>query len=311
MRALGIYSGMIVPVRLGDRTLGAMTLVTAESGRMLDEFDLQLAQQVAARAAVAIENSRLYGERSAVAHTLQRSLLPERLPRIPGYELATIYAPALQSNEVGGDFYDAWAVGDGWMIVIGDVTGKGVKAAALTALVRYTLRAASEYELSPARLLGHVDRALKKQRTLSICTALCLRLEGDRATLSVGGHPLPLHVSSGGVKQIGIGGPLLGGFSEVHWDDHGFALEQGSTLVTYTDGVTDALGQDGSRYGFARLCATLERCAERGADPVVRSLALALDEFQAGEHADDTAVLALHRRSDPAAPPARYGAPPT
>ena len=171
LQMVGFRSGMIVPIRLGGRTLGAMTLVAAESDRVLDRFDMQLAELLAARTAVAIENSRLYSERSAVAHTLQQSLLPDELPEIPGYELATIYVPALQNSEVGGDFYDAWEVNDGWMLVIGDVTGKGVKAASVTSLVRHTLRAASEFESSPALLLAHVDRALKKQRTLSICTA--------------------------------------------------------------------------------------------------------------------------------------------
>ncbi|HEX4011748.1 MAG TPA: SpoIIE family protein phosphatase [Solirubrobacteraceae bacterium] len=299
LQELGFRSGMIVPVRLGDRTLGAMTLVSAESGRVLDEFDLRLAEQVAARAAVAIENSRLYSERSAVAHTLQQSLLPERLPQIPGYELATIYAPAVQSTEVGGDFYDAWAIDGAWMIVIGDVTGKGVQAAALTSLVRHSLRAASEFESRPARLLAHVDRALKKQHTLSICTALCLRLQADRVTMAVGGHPLPLALTAQGVRQIGASGPLLGGFPEVEWEDLVFEIEPGTTLVTYTDGITDAVGEDGSRYGLPRLGRTLAQCTERDADQVVGRLSHALDEFQAGGgHADDIALLALHRRPD-------------
>jgi len=299
---LGFRSGMIVPMRLGDRVLGVMTLVGAESGRVLDAFDLRLAQQVAARAAVAIENSRLYSERSAVAHTLQQSLLPERLPQIPGYELATIYAPALQSTEVGGDFYDAWAVDGAWMIVIGDVTGKGVQAAALTSLVRHSLRAASEFESRPARLLAHVDRALKKQHTLSICTALCLRLQADRVTMAVGGHPLPLALTPDGVRQVGASGPLLGGFPDVEWDDLAFAIEPGTTLVTYTDGITDAVGADGSRYGLARLCRALEQCTELAAEPVVARLDHAVEEFRAGDgRADDIAVLALHRsgRHDP------------
>ncbi len=297
LKTVGFRSGMIVPIRLGGRTLGAMTLVAAESGRVLDRFDMQLAEQLAARAAVAIENSRLYSERSAVAHTLQQSLLPDALPEIPGYELATIYVPALQSSEVGGDFYDAWEVNDGWMLVIGDVTGKGVKAASVTSLVRHTLRAASEFESSPALLLAHVDRALKKQRTLSICTALCLRLEGGRAALAVGGHPLPLQLDDDGVTQIGVSGPLLGGFAEVSWDELTFGLHPGSTLLTYTDGVTDALGADGSRFGLARLRDTLSQCRGSGAPAVANRVAGALDEFQSGGRADDTAVLALHRRA--------------
>jgi hypothetical protein len=187
LHALGFRSVLIVPMRLRDRTLGALTLVSSESGRVLDEFDLAFAEQIAARATVAIENSRLYSERSTIARTLQQSLLPERLPEIPGYELASIYLPALETSFVGGDFYDVWSVGEDWMIVIGDVTGKGIDAAALTALVRHTVRTASEFESSPAALLAFVDRTLKKRPPLSVCTSLCLRVHDDTVTLAAGG----------------------------------------------------------------------------------------------------------------------------
>ncbi len=140
VRAVGLHSGLVVAMRIGDRTLGALTLVTSESRRSLDEFDLQLAEQVAARAAVAIENSRLYSQRSSIARTLQQSLLPEQLPEVPGFELASVYLPAMEGSMVGGDFYDVWSLGESWMVIIGDVTGKGVEAAALTALVRHTMR---------------------------------------------------------------------------------------------------------------------------------------------------------------------------
>ena len=257
LRAVGMRSVAIVPMSVGNRILGAMTLVNAESGRVLDDSDLTLAQQVADRAAVAIENARLYSERSSIAHTLQQSLLPEQLPQIPGFELASVYIPAFESTEVGGDFYDVWELEDGWMLVIGDVTGKGIEAAALTSLVRHTLRVASEFESSPAELLARVDSILKKQRARSICTALCMRLSEDRALLSAGGHPLPLHVNSRGVNRVGEHGPLLGGFSDVSWHDTTVELEPDSILVAYTDGVTDAIGADGTRYGLQRLCDTL------------------------------------------------------
>src|SRR5207237_3090081 len=143
LRAVGLRSAAVVPMRVGNRILGAMTLVSAESGRVLDEFDLKLAEQVADRAAVAIENSRLYSERSLIAHTLQQSLLPEQLPEIPGFELGSVYIPAVRSSDVGGDFYDVWPVEDGWLMMIGDVTGKGVEAATLTSLVRHTMLVAS------------------------------------------------------------------------------------------------------------------------------------------------------------------------
>ena len=204
-------------------------------------------------------------------------------------------SPALEGSEVGGDFYDVWEVDDSWLMVIGDVTGKGIEAAALTALVRHTLRAASEFESSPAELLAHVDRALKKQPALSICTALCLRLQGDHVTLAVGGHPLPLYLGADGVGPIGDTGPLLGGFSDVHWHALTMQMQPGDTLVAYTDGVTDAVGANGSRYGQARLRATLLQCRESSATGVADTLTRALDAFQTGGHADDTAVLVLHR----------------
>jgi PAS domain S-box-containing protein len=296
LREVGLRSAAVVPMSIGNRILGAMTLVNAESGRVLDEADLKLAEQVADRAAVAIENARLYSERSSIAHTLQQSLLPEQLPQIPGFELASVYIPAFESTEVGGDFYDVWELEDGWMLIIGDVTGKGIEAAALTSLVRHTMRAASEFESSPAELLARVDSILKKQRARSICTALCMRLFDDRALLAAGGHPLPLHVSSRGVSRVGEHGPLLGGFSDVSWQDTTVELEPDSILVAYTDGVTDAIGADGTRYGLQRLCDTLAQFRGRSATAVIEGLTVALGEFQVGSHADDTAALVLRRR---------------
>ncbi|HEX3688822.1 MAG TPA: SpoIIE family protein phosphatase [Solirubrobacteraceae bacterium] len=295
LRAVGMRSLAIVPMTIAKRRLGAMTFVNGDSGRALDRFDLALAEQVAGRAAVAIENARLYGERSAIAHTLQQSLLPEQLPRLEGYELASVYIPAFESTDVGGDFYDVWRVADGWMIVIGDVTGKGVKAAALTSLVRHTMRTASEFESSPARLLARVDNTLQGQPTRSVCTALCMRLELDRATLAVGGHPLPVALTRDGVTELGEYGPLLGGFANASWSDSAVDIEPDSAIVMYTDGVTDAMGDDGTRYGSDRLHEMLGSCRGRPAADVITSLATALEVFQSGTHADDTAALALRR----------------
>jgi PAS domain S-box-containing protein len=295
LRALGFRSVLIVPMRIGDRILGAMTLVSAESGRLLDELDLELAEQIAARASVAIENSRLYSERSSIARTLQQSLLPDRLPEIPGYELASVYLPAVQTSMVGGDFYDVWPVGEDWMLLVGDVTGKGIDAAALTALVRHTVRSAAEFESSPARLLAFVDGTLRRRPTLSVCTALCLRLRGDRATLAVGGHPLPLYMAAGSVTELGRHGPLLGGFEGVQWEDHSLQLDLDSTLLAYTDGFTDARDEHGERFGLRRLRETLGAQGARPAVEVVDGLTRRLDEFQVGAHADDTAALVLRR----------------
>jgi PAS domain S-box-containing protein len=295
LRAVGFHSALIVPMRLGERILGAMTLVGAESGRALDRFDLELSEQVAARAAVAIENSRLYSARSSIARTLQQSLLPEQLPQITGYELASIYLPGVETSIVGGDFYDVWAVRDSWLIVIGDVTGKGIDAAALTALVRHTVRTASEFDASPSALLEFVDRTLKKRPVLSVCTAMCVRLQGDRATLAVGGHPLPLHVSTEGVRELGEHGPLLGAFADACWREHEVHLKPGATLLAYTDGITEAQGEGEMRFGLGRLCEAVAELADRPAAEMMDGLARRLAEFQTGAHSDDTAAIALRR----------------
>jgi PAS domain S-box-containing protein len=307
LREVGMRSVLIVPMRAGGKVLGALTLVSAESGRVLDELDLTLAQQMASRAAVAIENARLYGERSRIARTLQQSLLPEQLPEIPGFELASHYQPALETGVVGGDFYEIWPIEDSWMIVIGDVTGKGVEAAALTALARHTLRAASEFRSAPAELLALLDRTLKQRPVLSVCTALCLRLRGSRVEVAAGGHPLPLLVTREEVQEVGNPGPLLGAFPGVSWSEHAFELEPGDALVLYTDGVTDGLGDGRERFGIERLRATLGDLAGAGADELIEGLAARLADFQLGPPADDTAAVALRRRAGEGAMRSREG----
>ena len=296
LRAVGFRSVLIVPMKLGEKVLGALTLVSAESARELDSHDLALAEQMAARAAVAIENSRLYSERSMIARTLQQSLLPDQLPDIPGYEIASIYEPAIETSMVGGDFYDIWPIQDDWLVIVGDVTGKGIAAAALTALVRHTVRTASEFETSPARLLAFIDSTLKKRHELSVCTALCMRLRGEQACLAVGGHPLPLRIDADGVAEVGANGPLLGAFEEVEWQEHDVRLHEGAMLLAYTDGVTDARGKGGERFGFERLRETLSGLRGGDATELIAGLASGLGEFQIGALSDDTAAIALRRR---------------
>jgi sigma-B regulation protein RsbU (phosphoserine phosphatase) len=181
------------------------------------------------------------------------------------------------------------------MVTIGDVTGKGVEAAALTSLVRYTMRATAEFVSSPAELLARLDVMLKKQPGPLICTAICLRLDQDRVTLAIGGHPLPIHITSDGAREIGAFEPLLGAFDGVDWHDVVLDLAPGSKLVIYTDGVTDAVGSDTERYGLKRLRTTLEQCRDLSAPELIENLTGALRQFQVGEHADDTAALVLRR----------------
>lgn len=300
LRAVQLRSAVVVPLMGTTRVLGVMTLVNSESGRLFSDDDVDFAGQVAARASVAVENARLYSERSQIAETLQHSLLPDALPEIDGWEMASLYRPASASSgaEVGGDFYDAFRTPSGWIVLIGDVTGKGVEAAAMTSLVRHGARFVSEYVPDPSEVLDRLDRALRRQPTLSLCTALCLRIDGDRVTLASAGHPLPLLVGDEGVTVLGMPGSVLGAFEDGTWPMTEFLLRPGEVLLLYTDGVTDTVGEE-ERFGESRLQDTAEECGPLAPEELLTCLDQALNRFQVGPQADDTAALALRLAVEP------------
>lgn len=300
LREVGMRAALIVPMIVPGRTIGALTLVSSESGRTFDQGAVEFAEQIASRAALAVENARLYSERSDVANTLQQSLLPEALPDIPGWELSTLYRPAGQGNEVGGDFYDFWKVTeDDWIMMIGDVTGKGVAAAAVTSLVRYTARAASDFDPRPAQILARVDSALKRRPVRSICTALCMRISGQGGTVAAGGHPLPLWLNEQGVCEIGRPGTMLGAFSGATWPESSFSVKPGHTLVAITDGVTDAVGENRERFGAERLHTVLEQARSEPPALIRERLVAALDSFHVGAQSDDTAAVVMRCAGSP------------
>jgi PAS domain S-box-containing protein len=293
LQALGLSSVMIVPMTTGGRTLGAMSFLSTESGRRYNERDVAFAQELAARAANAIENSRLYTERSEVAQTLQASLLPEELPAVAGWALAADYRPGQRGAEVGGDFYDVFPAADGYLVVLGDVTGKGVRAAALTSLVRYTARTAAAFDATPSAVLAQVHRALRQRPRLAPVTMVCGLLRGGELTLAVGGHPLPLLKRADGVEKLGTTGMLLGAVHDYEpAPDVTVPVTAGDTLLLYTDGVTDTPGED-DRFGDARLVATVD-AAPAEPEPLLAAVSAALDAFTRGTAVDDRAMLALH-----------------
>jgi PAS domain S-box-containing protein len=296
IRALGMRSGMVVPMRIGDETLGVITLVSAESGRRFDEDDLVFAQDLALRAATAVQNSRLYAAQERVAHTLQASLLPESLPPLPGWECGAAYQAGERDADVGGDFYDVLPVEGGHLIVLGDVTGKGVEAAALTSLVRYSARMAARFDPRPERVLSLVNQVLREQPRLSLVTAVCALVAsgGDRATVTVAsaGHPLPIRRRPGAAPEsLGDHGVLLGVEGDDDWRETVVEIAPGDTLLFYTDGVTETPGDDG-RFGDARLRDAVARAGD-APEELLAEIERALREFQAGETLDDRAMLAL------------------
>jgi len=295
VRALGIRSMMMVPMTSGGHVLGVMSFVFSESGRRYREQDVVFAQGLATRAATAIENARLYTERSEVAHTLQESLLPEALPDVPGWRFAADYRPGERGAEVGGDFYDVFPVEGGHMVLFGDVTGKGVTAAALTSLVRHTARTAAAFDPRPSSVLALVNRELRERPKLAPVTMVSGLLRGDRLTLAVGGHPLPLlKRGQRPCEKVGVTGLLLGAVQEYpDAEDVSVALAPGDLLLLYTDGVTETPGA-ADRFGEERLRAAVDAAP---ADPagLLAGVSAALDAFARGTVLDDRAVLVLHR----------------
>ena len=151
IRQAGPHSAVVVPITARGRALGAIALLRLGEARRYGEEDLEMAQELGRRVGVAVDNARLYAERSYIAQTLQQSLLPAELPQIPGIETGARFRATGEGNDVGGDFYDLFeAAGGGWSVVVGDVCGKGPDAAAVTALARYTLRAAAMRDPGPA-----------------------------------------------------------------------------------------------------------------------------------------------------------------
>jgi sigma-B regulation protein RsbU (phosphoserine phosphatase) len=246
---------------------------------------------------LAIDHARAFGREHRIAETLQRSLLPERVPAIPGWDVATLYRPAGAEREieVGGDFYDFVELDDGWLVIIGDVTGKGLQAAALTSLVRHCARFMCRIDPRPSAVLRAIDDALVEHGEMSLCTALCVRVRAEEIVFCAAGHPMPLVVGPGGELRVaGRPGRLLGMPGSVAWEDQRLEIAEGETLLIYTDGVTDTRG-DGGRFGDERLHELLRKRA--GSSPAVLLSALdgALAAFRLGPQADDTAAVALAR----------------
>lgn len=295
LRAVGFRSVLVVPMVARGRTLGVMTLVSAESLRRFDDGDKAFAEQLAGRAALAVDNSRLATSRHEIAVTLQRSLLPDAVPAIEGWQVAAMYRAATGHGEVevGGDFYDFIRTPDGWLVLLGDVTGRGVQAAAMTSLMRHGARFLARTEHRPSGILACLDEALRQQPELSLCSALCLRLGDGRVVVSSAGHPSPLIVrDDGSIREMGYSGPLLGVWHESEWLDHAVALAADEMMLIYTDGVTDTRGASG-RFGITRLREVLRQQAGAQPQELLDRLGAELDRFQVPGQSDDTGAVAL------------------
>jgi serine phosphatase RsbU (regulator of sigma subunit) len=298
-RSLGAVSAMTVPLVARRRTLGVMALVLTDGRRMFTGEDVDLARDLSRRAAMAMDNVRLYQQERTVAETLQRSLLPE-LPVIPGITAAAHYLSASSAADVGGDFYDLLHLPDGSVgIAIGDVVGHDVAAAAAMGHLRGLLRACAwdAGEADPGQILGRVDRLVQGLHVAPMATMAY----GRAVRPVVEGRPWGLHLANAGHPPLllrhldgtvepldGVTGLLIGVDAAHRRASRSFDIPSGSTLVAYTDGLIEQSGKDLDQ-GIASLAA---RLADSPADATPADLCLHA-VGRAPDRRDDIAVMAL------------------
>jgi sigma-B regulation protein RsbU (phosphoserine phosphatase) len=232
-----------------------------------------------------------------LARTLQQTLIPPAPPAVDGLEVAAIYRPAHRGDDVGGDFYDVFQLGErDWLIAVGDVTGKGVHAAVVTALVRYTLRAAAHASRGLAEILNTVNGVLLRDDTDRYCTVALLRLTlvaaGWTARVCAAGHPLPLLTrSAAAAVALGRHGSLLGAFDRPQFFEAEMVLESGDGVVLYTDGVTE--GQNGGEFFGEDALRTSLTAHAGAADAMATGIVDDVMRFQGGDPRDDIVVVAV------------------
>ena len=293
LKELGLVSAMVVPLEARGRVLGAITFVSSESGRRYEQTDLELAEDLARRAALAIDNAMLFNREHDAALTLQRSLLPQSLPEVDGARFAARYDPAAPGLEVGGDWYEVVALEDGQVAVtIGDVAGRGILAAAVMGRVRPSLRAYALDGLSPAETLERLDRAMRESERPEMSTIFHMRFDpatGKGEYVRAGHPPALIRRPDGSVELLeGKGTPPLGILDDTTCVQHPVELPPGSLLLLYTDGLIerrDAVLD----VGLDRLKQAL---AEGPTDPQECLDSLAAS-FGAEAIADDVAMLAV------------------
>lgn len=306
--AVGVRSVLLVPLRAAGRTIGTLTLGAGPGRPPYTEADLALAEEFGARVAATVANARSFAHERATAEALARSLLPARLPQIPGLEIAGRYRA---SGDVGGDFYDCFPTGDGrWMVVVGDVCGRGIAAAGMTGLTRHTIRAAALHAPSPAAVLADLNRLLidaaedhvaawtspDLDGAPSFCTVCVAEVsptpEGARVLVSSGGHPLPLVLRGDGrIEEVGQPGSLVGVLDEFEVGEESVDLGPGDALVLFTDGITERR-RAGHQFE-EELPAVLRSAAGRPAAELARHLEDAAVLFASTVPDDDIAVVVL------------------
>jgi len=240
VRRLHLNSIACVPIAIGRRVIGALTLARSFPDPELDMADVDVLGAVADRAAAALENAGLYQQQREIAETLQAVLTPKSLPRVPGVELAARYRPLSLVGHVGGDFYDVFPIADGrTAVLVGDIAGKGVEAAAAVGLARYTLRSTIALDPNPTTVITRINESLLEEERMCTVAYAILEDHGDRCRLGVtlAGHPPAIVLTADGVmERLGEPCPPVGVMAELTPIEVERWLAPGDMVVIYTDG---------------------------------------------------------------------------
>ncbi|MEV6399351.1 SpoIIE family protein phosphatase [Streptomyces sp. NPDC051907] len=290
---------VVLPLVARNRVIGMLTLGKPSDDHFRQEI-LELAEDLSRRAALALDNARLYSERMAISQSLQRSLLPPELPQVPGVEVEVIYRAAGEGNEVGGDFYDLFPIRDGaYGFAIGDVCGTGPEAAAVTGLARHALRLLAREGFGGPAVLERLNAAIldegARSRFLTLLYGELWPQEDGSAILKVvcAGHPLPLRLrQDGSVEPAAEPQPLLGVMDDLELYEQVVTLDPGDVLLCVTDGVTER--REGTRMlGDDGLIDVLTACTGLTAGAVAARVLRAVERFAAEPASDDMAILAM------------------
>lgn len=297
---------LCVPLLVKSRLIGALTVYNREDGDFTDD-DQRLLSIVASQSAQVIENARLYEEEQVLqsverelelAARIQRDLLPHKVPDIPGYDLAGLTVPA---RVVGGDYYDfIGRSGESLTICLGDVSGKGLPAALLMASLQATVRGHALSSPSPAACLEFANRLLHEHTDPStFVTLFCGVLDPASATLTyaMAGHERPiLRSADGRVSRLAESGIVLGFNAQASYSETDVPIEPGDTLLLFSDGVTEAMAEDGSLFGEERFLSVVESAVEASARDLIAAIIGAVSDHAGGrEQSDDLTLVALRR----------------
>lgn len=291
LRALDLRSAIIVPIVVRDVVVASITVVRSENSTPFGESDVDLLERVAARVGVSYESASAHQRARTIALTLQQAMLPAALPNVPGLRLDASYSPAAQESLVGGDWYDAFALENGSVVIsIGDVVGHGLSAATTMASLRTTVRGLAADQRDPAAMLGALNRILLVDHPGALATALIAIVDsqGLEGVFASAGHYGAIRVARNGTTGVvGGGGLMLGADADAAYETDDVLLEPGDLLGFFTDGYIE--NDRNVIAGERALVDALVR-AHAASEPAA---AVHLAIFGAQAPRDDAALLTL------------------